>query len=379
MKEILKKGGLSFLLLCVALVMNHRFGYITIISLLCGWLCVRSFWFKTRMDGVGWLLLLYCVLYVTQSAINGFDYSPPILVLWIVAPPIFYYYGKHLTDLCSTQREFMSLWFVILLCYMLDVAVVGLSEMRLTGSFFAERRILSFYDQQIVSATQVALPLNVAMVGLPLALLIRDRGLKVLYGLLTVCALLVVVYLLNRTGIVILMLCLAGAILLKVRDNRRFAFVAAGVILAGSLLLLSCDLSDWEVVKLYQARNEQEGLEARSDRWSEHINYLLTHPFGWAEGGEVYYIHNMWLDIARISGLLPFVMLCCLTIRFFARAMRNAWRSATETNYLVLGLNVCFFASCFVEPIFGGTHFMLYCLLWGCQSSLAGSPQWNRF
>lgn len=359
------------MLLSVALFMNNRFGYITLISCFCFLVLVRSYWFSTRMDRAGWLLVLYCALYVALSGINGFEYTYHTLMLWLIAPPFFYYYGKRITDVCDTERDLLYVWFIILLCYALDVVIVGVNGIASSGSFIADARTLALYEGQDFSATQLGLRLNIGMVGLPIALLVADKRLKLLYTLLTCFSVMIVVYLMNRTGLVILLLCLGAIVVMKSFSDKRFAIVALLAIVAVVGLLYMSDFNDWSVTQMYQARNEQEGLEARSSRWSEHINYLLSHPLGWARYGEVYYVHNMWLDIARISGLLPFVLLVGLTINFFVKAVRDAVKYKMVQDYFILGLNICFFASCFVEPILGGTHFMLYCLLWGCQSSLS--------
>ena len=322
------------------------------------------------MDRAGWMLLLFCVLYVIFSAINGIDYTLSTLVLWLIAPPIFYYYGKRMTDLCETENDLLYFWFIILLCYALDVAIAGVSDIYSTGSFIANSRSLSVFEEQEFSATQLGLRLNIAMVGLPIAVLVSDKRLKLLYTLLTCLSVLVVIYLMNRTGLVILFLCLSTIVIMRSCYDRRFAIIALLVIFAGVYLLRSSDFYDWTVTQMYTARNEQEGLETRYSRWIEHMGYLFEYPFGWAKRGEVYYVHNMWLDIARISGIIPFLMLVGLTVNFFVKAIKDALKYKMVQHYFILGLTICFFASCFVEPILGGTHFMLYCLLWGCQSSL---------
>ena len=189
--------------------------------------------------------------------------------------------------------------------------------------------------------------------------------------LLTVFSALVVSYLINRTGWVILFTCFCSLVMVKGIKNKRFLIVSTLLIIIGGWLLISCtDILNSEMINLYNARNEEQGLEARSSRWIEHISNLMIHPFGWAEYGEVYYIHNMWLDIARISGLFPFILLSGLSLHFLIMSFRNTLKYRTDSWMLIFGINICFFASCFVEPIFGGTHFMVYCLLWGCQSTL---------
>lgn len=371
MKNIIKKGGWSFVLLCVALVMNHRFGYITMIGIFVLIVIANALQSKMKMDNKGLCILLYCIFYIVLSAINGFTYSLSTLVVCLFAPPIFYCYGKRIVGFCGKEQDILLVWFLIVLCYTIDTIVVGIDSMLTSGEWFASERALSFYEGQVTSATVVGLPLNIGMVGLPLALIMSNKRLKPYYLMLTLCSILVVTYLLTRTGWVILMACLFLLVLIKGLKNKKFLVASVLLFVIGVVILIySTNVLDSELVNLYSARNEAEGLEVRSDRWIDSVGKLFMHPFGWAEDGEVYYIHNMWLDIARMSGPLPFLLLSGLSVHFLINAFRNALRYNTDTWYLMLGLNLCFFASCFVEPVVGGTHFMLYCMLWGCQSSL---------
>lgn len=370
MKNILKKGGFLFILLCIALIINNRIGYITIIGLFLVPVCWKIITSKTRLEGDGIVLILYCLFYIIISAINGFNYSPGSLLLFLVAPPLFYYYGKTIPSFCNNERDFLLVWLIILFCYVIDTFIVGIDSMIVSGERFTTERDLMFYEGQETSATQVGLALNVCMIGIPIALIIRDKWLKIPYALLTILSLLVVTYLLNRTGLVIFVLCLVSILFFKTINSKTYTIISILLILGVILFLQFSDFADSELYQLYDERNKTEGLEARSDRWIQHIENLLIYPLGWAKNGNIYYIHNMWLDIARVSGILPFILLCWLTIKYAINAVRDVVRYKTECSYLLLGLNICFFLSCFVEPVYGGTHFMLYCLLWGCQASL---------
>ena len=125
-----------------------------------------------------------------------------------------------------------------------------------------------------------------------------------------------------------------------------------------------------ELLELYTERNEDFATAGnRTNRWSYAIEQLFKYPFGWYDG-TIYHVHNMWLDIARISGIIPFLILAYFAGKNIIGSFVLIKRYNTPLMYLMLGLNVCFFTSCFVEPIVGGIHFMLYCMLWGFQTTL---------
>lgn len=369
MKNVIRKGGWLFVLLCVALIMNNRFGYITIIGLFSILVVISIFFRKTTLDKTGLAIAIYCVTYIIFSTFNGFDYSLSTLILYLIAPPIFYYYGTRISDFCDTERDLSWVWFIILLCYAIDVFITGVSNIAETGELIAMSRSLSFYEGQEVGATNLGLPLNIGVVGVSMAIFCSERKLKVSYFLLAFFSTLIVVHLLNRTGLVVLVLCLLGVVGIKSLKSGKFLVLTILLVLLVLSILGATEILNSEVVTLYAERNKVEGLEGRSDRWVEHFGNLLFKPLGWAENGEIYHIHNMWLDIARVSGFLPFCILLVLAVSFFWKSIKSVLKYDYESSYLILELNICFFASCFVEPIYGGTHFMLYCMLWGCQSA----------
>ncbi len=92
----LKQGGLFFILLCIALILNNRFGYITLIGIFS----VIIFWGVTirhKIDKGDFVILCYLICYILISYIKGISYPLSSLVLFGIAPFIFYQYGKYIT------------------------------------------------------------------------------------------------------------------------------------------------------------------------------------------------------------------------------------------------------------------------------------------
>jgi hypothetical protein len=134
------------------------------------------------------------------------------------------------------------------------------------------------------------------------------------------------------------------------------------------VVFYSSRLTDSEIISAYSERGvDLYTAGNRMHLWKHAINNIITHPFGWQDSVE--YVHNMWLDIARVAGALPFITLVFLTISSFISLWRILRIKNSESSALFLGLYICFFLSLFVEPITGGTHLFLFVMIWGMQES----------
>jgi len=369
----LKKGGFLFLILCVSLILNHRMNYITIIGVFTI-LVLGTITLKTKIDKGMLIIIAYSVLYICISSLNGFSYSVSTLVLYAVAPFIFYQFGLHLVECFKNDNHIMIAWFIIVLCYCLDVFSVTYRDFIETGMLINPKREFVFSDDVSsyqLSATLVGLPMDIGMIGLPMFVLVKNNCLRLGFLLLFISSLLTTFSLLNRTGIAVALLCFTIVIGYRSRNNLKMlmsSLFGVGVVIG---LLIYLGLINTELMEYYSERNEDlSTMGTRTERWTTALGYLFTCPFGWASNGQTYYVHNMWLDVARISGIIPFILLAYIAYDSFRKAFSLVRKYESSLAYMILGLNVCFFASCFVEPIYGGTHMMLYCMLWGTSTKL---------
>lgn len=368
----LKKGGFLFIILCIALMMNHRHGYITLIGIF-SILVFCNVTLKNKVDLGSFMVTAYVILYILFSSLNHFSYSFSTLILYAIAPFTFYQFGLQIPKLYRSENAILTTWIIIICCYSLDIFAVSIGNIIETGQIVNPTRVFSLDDNEtsIMNATLVGLPMDIAMVGLPMFMLIKKRMLKIAYLIVFLLALLTTFSLLNRTGVVIAVLCFIIVVGYKSRNNISTLLYSILGIIAIVFFLIYFDVINVELLDLYNERNEDlSTMGTRTERWSVALPNLITHPFGWAMNGEIYYVHNMWLDVARISGIFPFIILVYMAVDSFRKAYSLIKYKETALSYLLLGLNICFFSSCFMEPIYGGTHFMLYCLLWGVENTL---------
>ena len=97
------------------------------------------------------------------------------------------------------------------------------------------------------------------------------------------------------------------------------------------------------------------------------LRELLQYPLGGRAGQT--YRHNMWLDVGRVSGIIPFCLLLIYSIKNFVNAA-VIWKSKKvllSLRYLLLFLYIGAYANCFVEPIWEGAlnFFLALCVIDG--------------
>lgn len=118
-------------------------------------------------------------------------------------------------------------------------------------------------------------------------------------------------------------------------------------------------------------RLEQGGLEASDQyRINSVLNGLLSlinHPFGGQE--TVFYFHNMWLDVGRVSGVFPFLFLLLYSVLATYHVLMiflNKNYNIT-IRYLFLSLYLGIQINFFTEPIMEGaiSFFLAFCFLSG--------------
>lgn len=369
--KYLKQGGLLFILLCIALALNNRFGYITLIGIFS----IVTFWSVTirhKMGNGDFVVLCYLICYILISFINGISYPLSSLVLYGIAPLFFYQYGKHITRSYKGENELITAWLIIIFCYCIDIFVIRISNIIEAGSLLSGSRDFYFTDNETSakSATLIGLPMGIGMIGLPMFFIVKKMGLKISFLSLFILSIVTTFSLLNRTGIIVAGLCFLAVIGYKYRKNGKLLFLSFLSVFSIVFILIYTGVISSDLLSAYDERNVDLATAGnRTTRWSDAFINLFTHPFGWTDG-TTYFVHNMWLDVARISGTIPFILLVYMTYDCFLKAFKLIKRYNNSLSYMMLGLNVCFFATCFVEPITGSTHFMLYCMLWGTESAL---------
>ncbi len=105
-------------------------------------------------------------------------------------------------------------------------------------------------------------------------------------------------------------------------------------------------------------------LGQRTERWAMALSYLFRSPLGWWQN-EPFRAHNMWLDFARVTGLIPFFISIVFSLKSFRSVISIVKLRKNEVTAVIVSIYICFTMSCFMEPVYAGTHWYMYCLFVG--------------
>ena len=115
------------------------------------------------------------------------------------------------------------------------------------------------------------------------------------------------------------------------------------------------------------ARALQEADQYRISSVFRGFSTMFDYPFGGLIG-EAYY-HNMWLDIGRIAGLIPFLIMTSYSIVTLAHVIRIFFDRTNKARirYLLLSVYLGVMINFFVEPILEGLldFFLIFCFING--------------
>ncbi len=372
----IKESGFLILFFFITLSLNHSFGYLTLIALF-SIMCFFMITIKKRtINKQEALIILFLITYALFSSLNNHTYKSSSVILYFIAPFFFYQFGEYVAHRYKSNNAFVLFWFIVVLLYSFDTFYFSIESIISSGQIIGtdiNNRTLEFESAGksfSMSATNVGLAMDIAMVGLPMLFIENNNKRRLAFAILFLLGLATTLHMINRTGLIIAVLCLLTIIAYRYKKNIFALLFSIFLIFVTLYSLISFEIIDNDIISVYTERNDDLSTAGnRTIRWSEAIIQLPLNPFGWSDG-KAYYIHNMWLDIARIAGLIPFIILVYFSLKSFKDSFTLINKNQNSLSYLLLGLNVCFFMSCFVEPIVAGTHLLLYFMLWGFTSQI---------
>ena len=220
----------------------------------------------------------------------------------------------------------------------------------------------------------------------------RRKWMKFLLLSVTALCLCYVFILGTRTQLFILALtlCLGVLLLILERNSARWTLrflLGAVCLMALAIAVFRADflglgslLAQSNFLHRFTAQDSlfQSDLQRLSD-FAIGLKTLYDHPFGSDLPG---YFHNLWLDVGRMSGILPVALLLCYHIRAMAHAVcvfRNR-KADISLRYMVLPLFCGVMAYFFVEPVLEGApdFFLAFCIINGLVDAWRAHKKWNE-
>lgn len=372
--KLIHRNTLLLIFLGIVLLMGNMNGFITVVTIWSLLVIILLPIYK-YIDLQGVVLLLFSLLYILFGGINGFVSSFHQVVLYLI-PIVFYLFGSYIYKYISSEKTFLGLICLMLFLYAFEVYITIIGEVISTGSMVNTSRLFYFHGDQSrqLTATLVGLNVSVGLVGFPMFIISKKYNLlRWLYLLLGLLSLITTMWLVNRSGLAILFLSLCAILVYYYKKQRVKLIFLFVVIVTIYSFLISTGIIGSDIINAYSERNSADLLTGgdRPRRWVEALHYLFEYPFGWAEndGKTTYYVHNMWLDIAKVAGIFPFVALLLATLISLKQHIKLLKYENSLIVALFIGMYVCLFSSCFLEPLYGGPHFYIFVMLWGMSNS----------
>lgn len=327
-------------------------------------------------NGTALLLMLFSVLYSVTLVLTNQVHSVFILIAYTISPVAFYRMGIWLLNLFQYDSQRQKLLFTIVLSFLIPLFVLTIKDILVFGVVNMNRAMTGNLDvEDALSATYYGLIASVG-IGCVSSVFAKDMklSLRIGYIVISLLSILVVVHLVNRTGLVIWLVCLFVSFFITaktklIRTLPTVIFVSIAAYIVFKLGILGDDvILAYQQRELHETSNAQE-FGGRVDLWVDALVKLVYHPFGWERQN---YAHNFLLDVARVGGWIPFLILLLATCGWL-RSLTNLLRkSQTPFALLITTLNIAMLLSVMVEPVLDSSifYFSMFVFVWGITSRL---------
>ena len=367
-----KREGVIFAIFLLALLFQLTDNGIYPVMALSAGLCVLAISNKNLVDGTSILLLVFSVLYFlfTPSFKSG-----AFVVTTLLGPFSFYIYGKFLVQRTKGDKDCLCAVILLIIISFSFLFWKSAVQAIVTGTQdYSMRQLEVEGNSQELGATLFALVASLGLSGLAIFVGAKNRWSNVfiwLFLLSFILSFLGTTSVVNRSGLVIPLIPLAVILFYNTRDSFFTTFFILAVITAVGFLIYNNFIAGSEMMKAYELRSEtvQGAGGDRLWRWPDAIKRLFTNPLGWSNASDVgyTYVHNMWLDIARMGGTLPFVIFLLATIQIIFVQIELFRIKNDNLVVILLSLFVAVSSASAIEPVIEGSpaFFVLSISFWG--------------
>ncbi len=336
---------------------------------------------KTYVDATCLFIILFSFFYVAINYINNSDIGFTTYITYLFSPVIFYIFGRDIVARIKSESLMISFIVITICLFAVGVYYGVIINIANTGLINLERDLKVPGQTELLSATLCGLNVSLGFAFVSVFFISRSLSIYVrilmIFGLLL--SLISVIHMINRTGIAVLLLCLFAILIFWGRNNKRkllLPIIALSIVIYA---LFHFGVLNDDVLIAYSERdtgNSTVGSAGgRVELWIDAFTKMWQYPLGWVGNNTTddFYAHNMWLDIARVAGLLPFIAFVVATIMYLLNFFELL---KTERNdnvrILFIAINTSFLASSFVEPVIEGLaiYFYMFMMFWGMQSKI---------
>ena len=325
---------------------------------------------KSYMDSTFFVLFIFALLYVVISPNRSFT----IAIRLIIGLPVFYVYGKYVVSKCNYSGDHLIKMIVLTIIFYSFVMWWAAIREVLNGNIVAVgaadgyRQLITWGQSNMAPATTYGLICAMGLAGVVSFFVFNKRSYEnsVALMLCFICSAVTTVYLLNRTGLVLVIFVLLVSVMYKSKGRiGRLVFFLGIAFLVYYMFSSGGILSD-EVADAYSDRGSVTDGGDRIWRWVDALKRLFSQPFGWSDDPSVKYnfVHNMWLDIAMEAGIFSFVFFLIPTIHSIKDILLVYKKKDSDFCLVLLAVYSSVSLAYFVEPVFEANVFYVMLLMW---------------
>lgn len=375
------KNWLSFLLLGCYLLDPFKYGYIFGYLIVILVISNLSFIFQ-KIESLVISLIIFSVTYSIFYSFNP-DLGSQYIFIYSIFPISFYSFGKYIS--LKEPKIFIKPIYLLILALLFSLtALISTTTVLFESGFIAvNRNINNFWTNAEENATYTA-GFFILNMCIPAFMLIGWKKLafweRILCVILFTLTLACVLRLGSRTQLLIAFLATLTAIIYiasKQSSKKNFLLILSVLIITNVGITYLSVKKDADYISAFTTRMESKKYGTntaggRTERWEKSLINLKEKPLGW-KLDDFGYSHNLWLDVLRVGGIIPFSLLLIFTFLNF-KMLINSLR-ATKSKHFFIGMLTTFIIAFnllfIVEPIFEGYFevFVLYCFVLGLLSS----------
>lgn len=380
MIKTLKLLGWTFILFCLCLFTLIDYNNIYFVLIFCIIAGLKLLFNRQSYDNELFVITCFAVSYFIVTTVYYQTDSMANSLTYLLGPPVFYMYGQYLVKKLNATSKITSILLLICLIPIIPMAVMLYHSMSTVGIVNVTRSLVSDGEGGL-AATLYGLVAAISLSGLGIFTISRTTlALWQRIGfLLAFClGLLTVVHLVNRTGIIIAIVMTVIVMATQSKGKVFVGFATLAILLFVISQLMDLDVLN-NVTEAYEAR-EQSSIDMSSGggrfvRWIDALSKLWFYPVGWWQDHLTYYdmVHNLWLDIARVGGIVPFFMsLWFLFLNIKIQIKLLKFDSSNQAVVVSFGMLTSILIASSVEPVIEAKvmYFFLYICIAGMEKEL---------
>ena len=305
-------------------------------------------------DKIFTLLLLFGFWYVV--------FAPPLALsecaILIFLYPMLYLVGKFLGTY-ENRESLVNILFVLAFSMALFYLISIYTDVAKYG-FYTETRNLSVDSLETdegIAATGIYSNLLLLTSFIVVLFTKLPHRKKILFALFAIAAFVATIRIQSRSSVIITVIELVLFLIMDFKNIVKKRFVTVVVSLGIILFSVGYVLNNYEEELGVLERFQEEDVETgggRTELAMVVINNLTENPWGQFE--HTPYAHNLWLDCARVAGVVPLLFLLIITI-YYIRSVWMVYRQNDDNdNYknilFLIGIVLLIYMN--TEPILEG-------------------------